>query len=330
MNATQLTQSYRETLQNTINYYNRIISSIHRTRLNFRVKQYYIGIYKNRFNDYHKALNNKFHNSLVSLVNPDEIKITKNKKGLLIGINYNGTDAQLNGCINDTTSIYTALTTSYGFKSDDISIITDDTEKKPTRDEILSAFKAFLESGAEGDLLFFSYSGHGSSTYDRNSEEDDGKDEMIVTSDLQTILDDELKSLIQLHLKKGVTLFALFDCCFSGTVLDLKYQYLDSLENDTFTTDNNDTETKSNVIMISGCNDTQTSADAFINQKYQGAMTWAFLNTLKDNASSSSSANLSWKKLLIDMRDKLKQSEFTQLPQLSSGCLIDINDNVCF
>jgi len=328
MDATQLTQSYRRILQNAINYHNGIISIIHRTRLNFRVKQYYIDLYKRRFDNYHKILNEKFHNSLVSLIKPAEIEITKNKRGLLIGINYNGTDAELNGCINDTTSIYTALTTSYGFKSDDISIITDDTEKKPTRDEVLSAFKAFLESGAEGDLLFFSYSGHGSSTYDRNSEEDDGKDEMIVTSDLQTILDDELKSLIQLHLKKGVTLFALFDCCFSGTVLDLKYQYLDSLENDTFTTDNNDTETKSNVIMISGCNDTQTSADAFMEQKYQGAMTWAFLNTLKENASSS--ANLSWKKLLIDMRDKLKQSEFTQLPQLSSGCLIDINDNVCF
>jgi hypothetical protein len=328
MDATQLTQSYRRILQNAINYHNGIISIIHRTRLNFRVKQYYIDLYKRRFDNYHKILNEKFHNSLVSLIKPAEIEITKNKRGLLIGINYNGTDAELNGCINDTTSIYTALTTSYGFKSDDISIITDDTEKKPTRDEVLSAFKAFLESGVEGDLLFFSYSGHGSSTYDRNSDEDDGKDEMIVTSDLQTILDDELKSLIQLHLKKGVTLFALFDCCFSGTVLDLKYQYLDSLENDTFTTDNNDTETKSNVIMISGCNDAQTSADAFMEQKYQGAMTWAFLNTLKENASSS--ANLSWKKLLIDMRDKLKQSEFTQLPQLSSGCLIDINDNVCF
>ena len=328
MNSEQLTKSYNQTLKNTINYYNRIIYSINRSRLNNRTKQYYIGIYKTRFEQDHKELNKKFHHSLVSLIKPEEIKITKNKRGLLIGINYNGTDAQLNGCINDTKSIYTALTSNYEFKSEDISIITDDTEKKPTRDEILSAFKAFLESGEEGDLLFFSYSGHGSSTYDRNSDEKDCKDEMIITSDLQSILDDELKSLIQLHLKKGVTLFALFDCCFSGTVLDLKYQYLDSLENDTFTTNNKDTETNSNVIMISGCNDTQTSADAFINQKYQGAMTWAFLNTLKDKSSSSS--NLSWKNLLIDMRDKLKQSEFTQLPQLSSGCLIDINENICF
>ena len=93
---------------------------------------------------------------------------------------------------------------------------------------------------------------------------------MIVTSDLRGILDDELKSLVQLHLKKGVTLFALFDCCFSGTVLDLKYQYLDNLENNTFTEDNNDEETNSNVIMISGCNDNQTSADAYMEKSIRG------------------------------------------------------------
>jgi hypothetical protein len=116
-------------------------------RLNYRTKQYYIGLYQRRFEyQHHKALNAQYHNRLISLVNPSEITITKNKRGLLIGINYNGTDAQLNGCINDTMSIHTALTSSYGFKTDDISIITDDTEKKPTRDEILSAFKSFLES----------------------------------------------------------------------------------------------------------------------------------------------------------------------------------------
>ena len=173
MNSAQLTTTYNRTLQNVINYYNRIINYISRMRLNYRTKKYYIGIYKRRFAQHHKALNAQYHNRLISLVNPSEITITKNKKGLLIGINYNGTDAQLNGCINDTTSIHTSLTSSYGFKTDDISIITDDTEKKPTRDEILSAFKAFLESGEEGDLLFFSYSGHGSSTYDRNSDEND-------------------------------------------------------------------------------------------------------------------------------------------------------------
>ena len=145
---------------------------------------------------------------------------------------------------------------------------------------------------------------------------------MIVTSDLKGILDDELKSLIQLHLKKGVTLFALFDCCFSGTVLDLKYQYLDSLENDTFTTDNNDTETNSNVIMISGCNDYQTSADSVFNNNPNGAMTWCLLESLKQKP------NCTWRELLKLMRELLKSSQYDQIPQFSCGMFENIDTNV--
>jgi hypothetical protein len=147
---------------------------------------------------------------------------------------------------------------------------------------------------------------------------------MIISSDLKGIIDDELKTLIQSNLKKNVTLFALFDSCFSGTVLDLKYQYFDSLANDASTVNNNDTETVGNVIMISGCSDTQTSADAYVDKKYQGAMTWSFISAISDPTT------LSWKDLLIKMRTQLKQSDFTQLPQLSSGCFMDINNALCF
>ena len=324
MDIPTLKRNYNTNFRNLLNFVNSIIYRIRSMRLPYYVKKYYINLYKNYFKYQHKTLNNNYHTNLIALLNPGEINITKNKRALLIGINYIGTTNELNGCINDTESINNVLKNTYGFEDININTITDMTKQKPTRDIILDSFKAFLESGEEGDLLFFSYSGHGSSTYDRNNDENDGKDEMIVTSDLRGILDDELKSLVQLHLKKGVTLFALFDCCFSGTVLDLKYQYLDNLENNTFTEDNNDEETNSNVIMISGCNDNQTSADAYMEKKYQGAMTWAFLNALNSNK------NLSWKELLIDMRDKLKESTFTQLPQLSSGRVIDINKGVCF
>ena len=189
----------------------------------------------------------------------------------------------------------------------------------------MASFAQFLASGVEGDLLFFSFSGHGSYTLDRNNDETNGNDEMLISSDLKGILDDELKSLIQNNLKKNVTLFALFDCCFSGTVLDLKYQYLDSLVNDASSVNNNDAETKGNVIMISGCNDAQTSADAYIDKKYQGAMTWAFISVI-----TTLTTPPSWRDLLVKMRAKLKTSQFTQLPQLSSGCFIDINKVVCF
>ena len=101
--------------------------------------------------------------------------------------------------------------------------------------------------------------------------------------------------------------------------------YLDSLANDASTVNNNETETIGNVIMISGCSDKQTSADAYVDNKYQGAMTWAFISVIM-----TLTVPPSWRDLLVKMRDKLKTSQFTQLPQLSSGCLIDINKVVCF
>lgn len=329
MNATELTEAYNNNLRIMMNYYNYIINRIYNMRrLQYRIKNYYINLYKNYFYKRASVLNKEYYNKLVTLINPEEININinNNKKALLIGINYNGTNAQLNGCINDTNSIHSALLDKYKFKNEDIRIITDDTPEKPTRDTILASFKSLLENGKAGDLLFFSYSGHGSSTFDRNNDENDGKDEMIISSDLKGVLDDELKQLIQTYLKKDVTLFALFDCCFSGTVLDLKYQYLDSLDNNNFTQNNKEETTIGNVIMISGCNDDQTSADAYINNKYQGAMSWAFLSAV---SSTTDQETLTWRDLLIKMRDQLKTSQYTQLPQLSSGCFIDINSKIC-
>ena len=223
------------------------------------------------------------------------------------------------GCINDVNAVKERIT-SQGFTS--VNTITDLTTKKPTRNNILTEFKNLLVNSQAGDLLFFMYSGHGSYTLDRNSDEQDGYDELIVTSDLQGITDDEFKTLIQQNLKKDVTLFAMFDCCFSGSILDLRYQYLDSLNYDNYTENNKDNNTSGNVFMISGCTDEQTSADAVINNKACGAMSWSLLESLKQQK------KLSWRELVKSMRDLLKTSRFDQIPQFSSGMFVDIDASI--
>ena len=109
---------------------------------------------------------------------------------------------------------------------------------------------------------------------------------------------------------------------FSGSVLDLKYQYLDSLEKNNFTENINESETVGNVIMISGCSDVETSNDANINNTNQGAMTWAFLQAFK------SQKNITWRQLLISMRDLLQKSNFRQAPQLTPGAFFNIDTPV--
>lgn len=243
------------------------------------------------------------------------------KNALLIGINYKGTENELNGCINDVITLKNKLTE---LKFDNINILTDDLDIKPTKNNILLGLQKLLENSNEGDILFFSYSGHGSSTIDKSGDETDGLDELLVASDLNGISDDLLKYVISKYIKKNVTLFALFDCCHSGTIVDLKYQYFDSTNYNKSTINNKVQELDNNIIVISGCMDSQTSADAYINKQYQGAMTWAFIEALKK------SPNCSLKDLLIIMRTLLKINNYTQIPQMSSNRNINISKNNFF
>ena len=213
------------------------------------------------------------------------------------------------------------LKSQYGF--DNILIMTDNTSKKPTKANILDEIKNLLTNANSGDKLFLSFSGHGTSIKDRNGDEKDGLDEMFVPLDFNYISDDEIKIFINNNLKKGVTLFALFDCCHSGTILDLRYQYFDSENYDNPSENTKENETTGNVIMISGCRDVQTSADAYINSQSQGAMTWAFLETVNKNP------DITWKDLITTMRRSLKTSKYEQTPQLSSGKKLDLNNKIC-
>jgi hypothetical protein len=251
--------------------------------------------------------------------------ISNIKKALLIGINYNNTQYQLNGCINDAANIKTYILQK-GFNESNITTLSDDTQEKPNRDTILTKFQQLLSSSNPGDIVLFTYSGHGSYIKDINNDEKDNNDETIVPIDFNLISDDTLKSIIDANLKEGVTLIAFFDSCHSGTMLDLPYQYFDSENNNNNTINNANSETKGNVIMISGCRDSQTSADAYINNVSRGAMTWALLTVLNENSNG-----ISWADLLQKMRTNLINNKYTQMPQLSCGKRsFDVNNKTPF
>jgi metacaspase-1 len=242
------------------------------------------------------------------------------KRALLIGINYRNSQRPLYGCINDAYSLERKLRSAYGFKN--VSLLTDDTVIKPTAKNIYYQIQALLESGVSGDLLFLSYSGHGSYIIDTSGDEKDGNDEMIIGIDIIGVRDDELKTLINTYLKPGVTLIMLCDSCYSGTILDLKYQYFDTQNNIPVNINNVVNETLGNVILISGGQDNQTTADAYINNTYQGATTWAFLSTLDKTSKPT------WTSLISNMRTLTKNSGFSQIAQICSGKPLDINSQI--
>jgi hypothetical protein len=244
---------------------------------------------------------------------------TNNKKALLIGINYINTAYALSGCIDDANRMKDLLT-KRGFNS--FETLTDTTPVKANKNNILNTLTKTIRNTNSGDILFFYFSGHGSQTKDNNGDEIDRQDEMIISSDLKGITDDELKTIISTNLKKDVTLVCLFDSCHSGTMLDLKYNYSDSTNFDKYTENDKVSECNGNVIMISGCMDSQTSAEAWINNKAQGALTWSFIETI------NKTPNCNWRELLKSMRDTLKNNSFSQIPQLSTDSIYDIDSRI--
>ena len=117
-----------------------------------------------------------------------------------------------------------------------------------------------------GDELFIHYSGHGTWTYDNNGDEKDGRDELICPVDNTLIRDDELYTNLVKLCPPGSKVRCVFDCCHGGTMLDLpcRWRYGQSV----YTEHNDRFLRHADVLMISGCRDNQTSADAYINGIY--------------------------------------------------------------
>lgn len=92
---------------------------------------------------------------------------TPRKLALLVGINQYQGATELRGCVMDVELQKHLLMSRFGFKPDDILIVSDDSPLKPTRENILEAFEDHLIKQAKpDDVVVFHYSGHGSLVQD--------------------------------------------------------------------------------------------------------------------------------------------------------------------
>lgn len=253
------------------------------------------------------------------------------RKALLIGINYVGTNAELRGCINDVVNMKKFIMKEFGFRNNEIVVLTESSQKKPTRENIITYMQWLVKNNNEQSRLFLHYSGHGSYVRDKNGDEVDGKDETIVPLDYQKggmIIDDDLRKILVDPLKKGSKLTTIFDCCHSGTVLDLRC-------NVRVTTNPRDTSfnvredrhydpSKGKVVCFSGCRDDQYSADAFEGGQATGAMTYCFLQTMKKYRKKGKLPKM--KDLIKELNVLIKQKGYKQIPQLSTGCMVNFNE----
>jgi hypothetical protein len=248
------------------------------------------------------------------------------KKALLVGLNrYPDPDNTLRGCLNDVRQISELLSTRFGFMADDaIRLLTD---ARATTRAIVRRLHWLVDGARPGDVLVFHYSGHGAQVRDRHGDElDDGLDEIICPYDLNwddPFTDDDLFAIVK-DLPAGVNLTVILDCCHSGTglreaagaerrirclcpPLDIAYRRKADMAVRRFGV----RAAGCGAILIAGCRADQTSADAYIDGGYHGALTYCLCQALRDLGYAGT-----YRDLIERARRLLKEGGFEQVPQL--------------
>lgn len=195
--------------------------------------------------------------------------VTKNKYALLIGINYTGTSAQLNGCQNDVLKMKEVIKTHYGYKEENIIMMIDKPGFiLPTASNIVRQFNLLYSKSVNGliDEIYIHYSGHGTSIIDRDGDETDGNDECIVPLDYAKsgiITDDFIYSFLS-AIKPVKKITWIFDSCNSASCTDLPYSY--TLNNYSkiikkILSKRKPIANNKNIFVLSGCLDPKVSYD---------------------------------------------------------------------
>jgi len=263
------------------------------------------------------------------------------KRAVLIGINrYQIPGADLRGCVNDVKNVGSVLTRFYGFPQGNITVLTD---YRATKKAMEAAIQRLIEKSRRGDVLLLHYSGHGSNVADDNGDEADHRDEILCPTNLDwrdPFRDDWLRTEFD-KLPAGVSLTVLMDCCHSGTntralprpdaprierflpcPLDLmasesgralRGEVRSSLRMGTRGRGKKRDVAHADIpeLLITGCRDTQTSADAYIGGSYNGALTYNLCAVLKEAKGKITYSDLHERTL-----KKLRRGRFEQVPQL--------------
>lgn len=262
------------------------------------------------------------------------------KKALLVGINrYKIPGADLRGCVNDVKNLRAVLTAYHGFASKDIRTLTD---YAATTKAMRNAIATLVKGAKKGDVLLFHYSGHGANVPDKNGDEADRRDEILCPTDLDwkdPLLDDWLRTTFN-RLPAGVSFTVIMDCCHSGTntraILppdapviprylpnpwdlmatesgrNLRGKVKGSLRRSTPASRKKDiVAVNIPEVLVTGCRDTQTSADAEIGGSFNGALTYNLVATIK-----AARGKLTYRELHDGTVKHLKKGGFSQVPQL--------------
>ena len=263
-----------------------------------------------------------------------------NNKALLVGINeYPNASNHLRGCINDIKDMeYFIASKNKVYPKENIRTLTD---SRATKKGILSALNWLLLGASAGDQILFQYSGHGAQIPSHSPAiEKDGLDEIICPYDFrgedaaETAISDKEFASIFAKIPQGVNFVWISDSCHSED-LSRKHEIVESnddITNTRFRRFNYKDSTQQaeadapitslgaatiplHGTLLSGCASHQLSADAYINNRFNGAFTHYLIKNLSLYGQDASMQEIV-KYVNIDLMD----NDYEQNPQ-SEGLL---------
>lgn len=222
---------------------------------------------------------------------------------LLFAINdYGGAENDLRGCLNDIELAQQRLCNFQVRKF---------TDKQVTKANFLAQVNYALANALAGDVIYIHYSGHGTYVKDRNGDEIDGFDEALYLYDMP-LIDDDLNHALRAT-PEGVTVVLLLDSCYSGTATRDVFskgrflQFEDPIKKEHIRVKRKFYDYMS-WIVISGCSENQTSADACIDGRFNGAFSYFAFYTLR--------GNMTYRQWHAKIREFLPSKDFDQAPTL--------------
>lgn len=275
------------------------------------------------------------------------------KRAICVGINefpgLNNGANNLRGCVNDADDWAKHLIEVRGYKPEWIVKLTDG---MATKAGIVHEVKVAIELAKNGgiDEFFFQLSSHGTQIPDQNGDEADGMDEAFCCGDLRQvagqwqglIVDDEWNDLLA-QFPAGMPCEFMMDTCHSGSALRVlqfdefapRPRFVELFKPTSRAVSASKTKKKAkeerhqfvkagdeNRILWSGCKPDQTSADAHIDDRFNGAFTRGYMVCAKKTGINYASlqtvqAKVQWRESTYKLLVKwMNENEFQQVPWL--------------
>jgi phospholipase C len=242
-------------------------------------------------------------------------------RAVCVGIDAYPYPNVLKGCVNDISDVTSEIKSACGFDPNNVVTLLD---AKATAAAIKETLKEQVALLKNGDRFLFWYSGHGAQLVDRDAATDVICPVDFDFSPAKSVTVQDFHEIFS-AIPHGVTAVWGSDSCHSGDLSKDMYgngvprmfrrdpsaasKALPKMRR----TFKDVSDVMTNIALMAGCHSNQTSADAFIDGRYNGAFTYYLLKVLQGLGGLKKPLT----GVIVNVQTTLKTASYAQVPQLS-------------